>query len=251
MVNSYLEGLPIGLRLWVKVKEWLNWKSVAEERWDRVLPEILTSDKNCSIESVDKLHRPSSTNIDSPLEQQTIFATILEQMKQVHVIRTNLLFQMIKIVGIGRTGEQSPIYASYFLPLIDNVLEVRWVSFKDQISSSLNRTNPRKKLCVIFECILQSYVSSLCLFSSLSFVVDSSILSLIIAPMFCCRIVVRGKDFILWKMLNEFLKRCQSTHVSLRLRSNCGVSAIALWPIIAKNCDAVTHNYEKKNRSYA
>ena len=41
--------------------------------------------------------------------------------------------------------------------------------------------------------------------------------------------------------------------ITIELRRSYGVTAIALWPVIAKNCDAVTHNYDKKivvTRSY-
>ena len=41
--------------------------------------------------------------------------------------------------------------------------------------------------------------------------------------------------------------------ITIELRRSYGVTAIALRPVVAKNCDAVTHNYEKKivvTRSY-
>ena len=41
--------------------------------------------------------------------------------------------------------------------------------------------------------------------------------------------------------------------ITIELRHSYGVTAMALWPVIAKNCDAVTHNYDKKivvTRSY-
>ena len=41
--------------------------------------------------------------------------------------------------------------------------------------------------------------------------------------------------------------------ITIELRRSYAVTAIELWPVIAKNCDAVTHNYEKKTvvmRSY-
>ena len=34
--------------------------------------------------------------------------------------------------------------------------------------------------------------------------------------------------------------------ITIKLRRSYGVTAIALWPVIVKNCDAVAHNYEKK-----
>ena len=34
--------------------------------------------------------------------------------------------------------------------------------------------------------------------------------------------------------------------ITIELRHSYGVTAIALWPVIAKDCDAVTHNYDKK-----
>ena len=41
--------------------------------------------------------------------------------------------------------------------------------------------------------------------------------------------------------------------ITIELRRSYGVTAIALWPVIAKNCDAVTYSYDKKfvvTRSY-
>ena len=41
--------------------------------------------------------------------------------------------------------------------------------------------------------------------------------------------------------------------ITIKLRRSYGVTAIALWPVVAKNCDAVTHNCDKKivvTRSY-
>ena len=41
--------------------------------------------------------------------------------------------------------------------------------------------------------------------------------------------------------------------ITIELQRSYGVTAIALWPVIAKNCDAVTHNHDKKivvTRSY-
>ena len=34
--------------------------------------------------------------------------------------------------------------------------------------------------------------------------------------------------------------------IKIELQCSRGVTAIALWPVIAKNCDALTHNYDKK-----
>ena len=34
--------------------------------------------------------------------------------------------------------------------------------------------------------------------------------------------------------------------IKIELRRSYGVTAIALWPVIEKNCDAVTDNYDKK-----
>ena len=41
--------------------------------------------------------------------------------------------------------------------------------------------------------------------------------------------------------------------ITIELWRSYDVTAITLWPVIAKNCDAVTHNYDKKivvTRSY-
>ena len=34
--------------------------------------------------------------------------------------------------------------------------------------------------------------------------------------------------------------------ITIELRRSYGVTAIELCPVIAKNCDVLTHNYEKK-----
>ena len=52
---------------------------------------------------------------------------------------------------------------------------------------------------------------------------------------------------------NSFLLILPMCFITIELRRSYAVTAIALWPVSAKNCDAVTHNYDKKivvTRSY-
>ena len=56
---------------------------------------------------------------------------------------------------------------------------------------------------------------------------------------------------VIWENYDE--KIPPMCFITIELRRSYGVTAIALWPVITKNCDAVTHNYEKKivvTRSY-